>query len=283
MGPFSEHLVGLSFPPASSRSSSTRTAKEARGTEQTKKGAFCLSLFLGPVEIVGLSTAPCLPRDFISWNRAPPSQTLVPIAWDRVENLHHAQDRFEIGGLAFVCPPQDEGMMGWWSLDQTGRLVEVSRLQTQQAGAWVFISSLQGKVVSIATPLCQPSIRPNLVPTGINPAREVFSPTPFTVPLTVILPSLFAHPEPAPAETAMQHTHESGHTVGPLLHHSPNPSSASRLPVPSPNPGSFPKQYSVPSVMSNKPDPIDEINAPNCGGVSSAVAVAVALGGQHSS
>lgn len=81
----------------------------------------------------------------------------------------------------------------------------------------------------------------------------------------------------------MQHTHESGHTVNPLLHHSPNPSSASHLPVPSPNPGSFPKQYSVPSVMSNKPDPIDEINAPNCGGVSSAVAVAVALGGQHSS
>lgn len=131
-GLFPNIWLGLSFPPASSRSSST---KEARGTEQTKKGAFCLSLFLGPVEIVGLSTAPCLPRDFISWNRAPPSQTLVPIAWDRVENLHHAQDRFEIGGLAFVCPPQDEGMMGWWSLDQTRRLVEVSRLQTQQAGA----------------------------------------------------------------------------------------------------------------------------------------------------
>lgn len=105
MGPFSEHLAG---PLVCAGLQQVFVHAHGEGSERNrtnKEGAFCLSLFLGPVEIVGLSTAPCLPRDFISWNRAPPSQTLVPIAWDRVENLHHAQDKFEIGGLAFVCPP----------------------------------------------------------------------------------------------------------------------------------------------------------------------------------
>jgi hypothetical protein len=124
----------------SSQSSSTRRRKRE---EPNKKRGICMS----PPQArrdrrPSVSTGRCLPRDFISWNRAPPSQTLVPIAWDQVEISIMRWGNFEIGGLAFVCVcchrrqhstgmVRTWGMMKWWSLDQTGAVGRCSRLQTQ--------------------------------------------------------------------------------------------------------------------------------------------------------
>lgn len=107
MGPFSEHL-GLSFPAFRSSCSPRPRGEGSERNRTTKRGILHVSSLAPwarrdrrPRQSV--STRLCLPRDFISWNRAPPSQTLVPIAWDHVENPHHALDRLKIGGLlAFV-------------------------------------------------------------------------------------------------------------------------------------------------------------------------------------
>jgi hypothetical protein len=163
---------------------------------------------------------------------------------------------FDIGGLAFVCCHRRQhstgmdrtwGMMKWWSLDQTERLVNIRDFKPSSPGRnptgrmTFHLPSAAKRGRSHRHPSCQPSIRPNLVPTDINP-------NPFTVPphrRAAILPppSRIQNQKKYLGPAAMQRTQVSEHTVKTLLHQSPNPSLVSPLPCPSPNSGSFPKRY----------------------------------------